>query len=293
MRKLGWTVLALFLTPLLSPLIGSAEAQTRNEMSQLKHELQALREEVETKNTMVKRMQQRLEALETKMQVEIQRPVEEKLKVLKEGMKTEMAAKAESPKLSGGQVFFKGGYARMDNPRSNSLLTAQDNPDDRNGFNVGAGLDLPLMTIFNSTLLGEIYVEYIQTQHTTGDASIAVEDNPKEPGKHLAEGRGLENILTVGIAPKFRFDNLGSIRPWLAPYRPWIIPVGLTFNVNTPVNKAITNISIGGVTGVGIERLFWNNRLSLGVDFRYYWGPDIPDENLKHLTTGGYLGINF
>lgn len=292
MHKLGWTVLALFLTPLLSPLIGSAEAQTRNEMSQLKHELQALREEVETKNTMVKRMQQRLEALETKMQVEIQRPVEEKLKVLKEGMKTEMAAKAESPKLSGGQVFFKGGYTRMDNPRSNSLLTAQDNPDDRNGFNVGAGLDLPLMTIFNSTLLGEIYVEYIQTQHTTGDSPAQVE-GPTDPGKHLAEGRGLENILTVGIAPKFRFDNLGSIRPWLAPYRPWIIPVGLTFNVNTPVNKAITNISIGGVTGVGIERLFWNNRLSLGVDFRYYWGPDIPDENLKHLTTGGYLGINF
>lgn len=292
MHKLGWTVLALFLTPLLSPLIGSAEAQTRNEMSQLKHELQALREEVETKNTMVKRMQQRLEALETKMQVEIQRPVEEKLKVLKEGMKAEMAAKAESPKLLGGQVFFKGGYARMDNPRSNSLLTAQDNPDDRNGFNVGAGLDLPLMTIFNSTLLGEIYVEYIQTQHTTGDSPAQVE-GPTDPGKHLAEGRGLENILTVGIAPKFRFDNLGAIRPWLAPYRPWIIPVGLTFNVNTPVNKAITNISIGGVTGVGIERLFWNNRLSLGVDFRYYWGPDIPDENLKHLTTGGYLGINF
>lgn len=290
MRKLGWTVLALFLTPLLSPLIGSAEAQTRNEMSQLKKELQALREEVETKNTMVKRMQQRLEALETKMQVEIQRPVEEKLKVLKEEMKTEMAAKAEFPKLSGGQVFFKGGYARMDQPRSNSLLTAQDDPNDRNGFNVGGGLDLPLMGIFNSTLLGEIYVEYIQTQHTTGDSSAKVET---PPNKALAEGRGLENILTVGIAPKFRFDNLGSIRPWLAPYRPWIIPVGLTFNVNTPVNKAITNISIGGVTGVGVERLFWNNRLSLGVDFRYYWGPDIPDENLKHLTTGGYLGINF
>lgn len=290
MRKLGWTVLALFLTLLLSPWIGSAEAQTRNEMSQLKHELQALREEVETKNDMVKRMQQRLEALETKMQVEIQRPAEEKLKVLKEEIKTEMAAKAESPKLSGGQVFFKGGYARMDQPRSNSLLTAQDDRNDRNGFNVGGGLDLPLMTIFNSTLLGEIYVEYIQTQHTTGDSKATVET---PPNKALAEGRGLENILTVGIAPKFRFDNLGSIRPWLAPYRPWIIPVGLTFNVNTPVNKAITNISIGGVSGIGVERLFWNNRLSLGIDARYYWGPDIPDENLKHFTTGGYLGINF
>ncbi|WP_337287201.1 hypothetical protein [Candidatus Methylomirabilis sp.] len=290
MRKAGWTVFALLLTPLLSSFIGHAEAQTRSELNQLKQEMQALREEVQTKNDMIKRMQQRLEALETKMQAEVPRPVEEKMTALKQEMKTEMAAKAETSRLSGGQVFFKGGYTRMDSPRSNSLLTAQDDSDDRNGFNVGAGLDLPLMTIFNSTLLGEIYVEYIQTQHTTGDSDAKVET---PPDKALAEGRGLENILTVGIAPKFRFDNLGSIRPWLAPYRPWIIPVGLTFNVNTPVNKAITNISVGGVTGVGIERLFWNNRLSLGVDFRYYWGPDIPDENLKHLTTGGYVGINF
>lgn len=290
MSKAGWTALALLLTPLLSLLIGNAEAQTRSEMSQLKHELQALREEVETKNDMIKRMQQRLEALETKMQVEIQRPVEEKLTVMKEEMKTELAASAESSKLLGGQVFFKGGYVRMNQPRRNSLLTVQDDPNDRNGFQVGAGLDLPLMKLFTSTLLGEIYVEYLQTQHTTGDSSAKVET---PPNKALAEGRGLENILTVGIAPKFRFDNLGSIQPWLAPYRPWIIPAGLTFNVNTPVNKAITNISIGGVTGVGVERLFWNNRLSLGVDFRYYWGPDIPDENLKRFTTGGYVGINF
>jgi hypothetical protein len=79
----------------------------------------------------------------------------------------------------------------------------------------------------------------------------------------------------------------------LSLIRPWIIPIGLTFNVNTPVNKAITNISVGGTSGIGVERMFWNNRLSLGVDFRYYWGPDIPDENLAHFTTGGYVGINF
>lgn len=292
MRKVGWTVLALFLMPLLSSLVGNAEGQTRNEMSQLKRELQALREEVETKNEIVKRLQQRLDALETKMQVEIQRPVEEKLTALKEEMKTEIAAKAESSRLSGGQVFFKGGFVRMDHPRSNSLLTAQSDSGDKDGWQVGGGLDLPLTTIFNSTLLGEIYVEYIQTQKTKGDSPAQVE-GPTAPDKHLAEKRGLENILTVGIAPKFRFDNLGSIRPWLAPYRPWIIPVGLTFNVNTPVNKAITNISVGGVSGFGAERLFWNNRVSLGVDFRYYWGPDIPDENLRHFTTGGYVGINF
>src|SRR5574337_560398 len=148
MSKAGWTALALLLTPLLSPLIGNAEAQTRSEMSQLKHELQALREEVETKNDMIKRMQQRLEALETKMQVEIQRPAEEKLTAMKEEMNTELAASAESSKLLGGQVFFKGGYVRMNQPRRNSLLTVQDDPNDRNGFQVGAGLDLPLMKLF-------------------------------------------------------------------------------------------------------------------------------------------------
>lgn len=250
-----------------------------------------LREEVQTKNNMINRMQQRLEALETKIQAEVPRPVEEKMTALKEEMKTELAARATGSGLSGGQVFFKGGFVRMDHPRSNSLLTAQSDSGDKDGWQVGGGVDLPIMTIFNSTLLGEIYVEYIQTQKTKGDSPAEVE--PGAPGKKLAEKRGLENILTVGIAPKIRFDNLGSIRPWLAPYRPWIMPVGLTFNVNTPVNKAITNISVGGVSGFGAERLFWNNRVSLGVDFRYYWGPDIPDENLRHFTTGGYVGLNF
>lgn len=283
--KVGLTVLAVFLAPWLSPLVGNAGAETLEEVRQLRRELQALREEVQTKNDMIKRFQGRLDTIETKLQAEIRRPVEEKVTAIKEEMKTEIAAmqQAEAGRLMGGQVFFKGGYVRLDDPRRNSLLTVQDDANDKNGFQVGAGLDLPLMQVFNTTLLGEIYVEYIQTQHTTGAA----------PG--IAEKRGLENILTVGVAPKFRLDTLGSLTetPWLAPYRPWIIPVGLTFNVNTPVNKAITNISLGGITGVGVERLFWNNRLSLGVDFRYYWGPDIPDDNLRRFTTGGYLGINF
>ena len=294
MHKVGWAVLGLCLTPLLSPSIGSAEGPTRSELSQLKQELQTLREEVQTKNEMVKRMQQRLDAIETKMQVEIQRPVEEKLTAFKEEMKTEMAAKAEAPKLLGGQVFFKGGYLRMDSARSNSLLTFQDDPNKKGGWQVGGGLDLPLLKIFNNPLLGEIMVEYVQSQHTTGVGKAATAVDPQgQPGIIVAEKRGLENILTVAIAPKYRIDTLGSIWPSLASIRPWIIPVGLTFNVNTPVSKAVTNISVGGTTGVGVERLFWNNQLSLGVDFRYYWGPDIPDERLSHFTTGGYVGINF
>jgi len=295
-NKRGWTLLALsLLMPVFSLFIGNAEAQTRSELNALKQELQALREEVQTKNNMIQRMQDRLEALETKMQAERQRPTDEKLTALKEEMKTEIAARveAESSKPKGGQVFFKGGYMRYEDPRRNSLLTKQDDPNDKGGYQVGAGLDLPLMTLFGNTLLGEILVEYKQSQKTTGDASIAVEDNPEQPGKKLAEDKGFENIFTVAVSPKYRFDNLGSIRPWLASYRAWIIPVGLTFNVNTPVNKAITNISVGGTSGIGVERMFWNNRVSLGVDFRYYWGPDIPDENLAHFTTGGYLGINF
>jgi hypothetical protein len=288
--KAGWTIFALLLTPMFSLFIGNAEGQTRSELSQLKQELRALREEVETKNDMIKRMQQRLDALETKIQVEVPRPVEQKMTALKEEMKTEMTAKAVSSNLSGGQVFFKGGYLRMDSPRRNSLLTIQDDPDRKGGWQVGGGVDLPVMKIFDNTLLGEIMVEYVQSQKTTGDSSATVET---APGKQLAVGRGLENILTVAIAPKYRIDTLGSIWPSLASIRPWIIPVGLTFNVNTPVSRAVTNISVGGTTGAGVERLFWNNRVSLGVDFRYYWGPDIPDERLSHFTTGGYVGINF
>ena len=293
--KAGWTIFALLLlTPLFSLFTGNAEGQTRTELNQLKRELQVLREEAQTKNDMIKRMQERLDALETKIQAEVPRPVEEKMTALKEEMKTELTAKAEASKLSGGQVFFKGGYLRMDSPRRNSLLTFQDDPNKKGGWQVGGGLDLPLLKIFNNPLLGEIMVEYVQSQHTTGVGKAATAVDPQgQPGIIVAEKRGLENILTVAIAPKYRIDTLGSIWPSLALIRPWIIPVGLTFNVNTPVSKAVTNISVGGVTGAGVERLFWNNRVSLGVDFRYYWGPDIPDERLSHFTTGGYVGINF
>jgi hypothetical protein len=226
------------------------------------------------------------------MQAEVPRRVEEKMTALKQELKTEMAAQAAVPKMMGGQVFFKGGYMRFEDSRRNSTLTTQDDPNDKEGYQVGAGLDLPLMTLFGNTLLGEILVEYKQSQKTTGDSSAKVE-GPTAPDKKLAEGRGFENIFTVAVAPKYRFDNLGSTWPSLSLIRPWIIPIGLTFNVNTPVNQAITNISVGGTSGFGVERLFWNNKLSLGVDFRYYWGPDIPDENLANFTTGGYLGINF
>lgn len=169
----------------------------------------------------------------------------------------------------------------MDSARRNSMLTIQDDRTDRDGWQVGAGLDLPVMKIFDNPLLGQIMVEYGQTQKTTGAAPP------------ISEGRGLENMLTLVIAPKYRIDTLGSRWPSLAAIRPWIIPVGLTFDVNTPVNKALTNISIGGTTGVGIERLFLDNRLSVGVDFRYYWGPDIPDERLSRFTSGAYVGLNF
>jgi hypothetical protein len=229
---------------------------------------------------MILRMQERLDALEHTMRSEVQRPTEEQLTALKQELRTEMTAKAED-RLWGGQVFFKGGYFRMDSPRRNSMLTIQDDRTDRAGWQVGAGLDLPLMRIFDNLLLGEIMVEYGQTQKTTGAAPP------------LAEKRGLENMLTLVIAPKYRIDTLGSRWPALASIRPWIIPVGLTFDVNTPVNKAVTNVSVGGTTGIGLERLFWHNRLSAGVDFRYYWGPDIPDERLSRFTTGGYVGVNF
>lgn len=280
MNNAGWTMLALSVTILLSPLSGYAEEQSGNDMSRLKRDLQLLREETETKNAMMTRLQERLDALEHTMRSDIRRPAEEQLITLKQELRTEMVAKAED-RLWGGQVFFKGGHFRMDSPRRNSMLTTQDDPHDRDGWQVGAGVDLPVMKLFGNPLLGQIMVEYGQTQKTTGAAPP------------LAEKRGLENTLTLIIAPKYRIDTLGSRWPALASIRPWIIPVGLTFDVNTPVNTALTNVSVGGTTGVGAERLFWGNRLSAGVDFRYYWGPDIPDERLSRFTTGGYVGINF
>lgn len=100
-RIMSWTVLGLTVTMLLAPLSGHAEEQNSNDITRLRHELQVLRKEAETKHMVIARMQERLDALEHRMRAEVQRPTQETLVDLMPALRTERTAQATN-RLWGG-----------------------------------------------------------------------------------------------------------------------------------------------------------------------------------------------
>lgn len=327
----GKRLFVFCLTAMLIPTAGNAVDKNQDDVTQLRRELDALRQNLETKNEVIKMLTQGMESLEKRIRQTEARSKAEEERVVEVRKELEQAAtKKELEQVAtggawetnfftekpdhfwGGQVWFNGGYMRLENARTDSALVVPSGSDDVNGWNVGTGFNLPLMKLFKNaayggSLLGEVWINYAETHKTkgilealgnpgivvdvTGDGAGDTAVNPKNLG--LAQGTGLENVFTVAVAPKYRFDYLGNLSPALANVRPWIIPAGITFQVNTPVDQAITNIAPSGVSGVGAEYLLFDGRISVGADARYYWGPDIPDTDLDRWTLGGYVGVNF
>lgn len=196
----------------------------------------------------------------------------------------------------GNQVFFKGGWAFLSDDRGGEVFTDAVNAtgaglnDDKSGWNVGAGVDLHLLKDpwFGNSLLGEIMLEYklfsrekvLQTASAL-DAVLLGEGGVKP----VTTSKVAVSVLTVLVAPKYAID-LGAVRPW-------IIPVGLAFQVNSPPSDDTTYLDVGAHFGVGVDYRL-TDQLSLGVDFRYNINAN--HVNVKESdfgTSSVYVGINF
>ncbi len=143
----------------------------------------------------------------------------------------------------------------------------------------GGALDVPLMKDpwMKNTLLGQISVDF---SGMDGRTSFALGN------------RGKQSMLKIAISPKYRIDTLGQISPSLRNIRPYIIPIGIAFLLNTPPSNAATYATIGGTTGVGIEYVW--KRFSLGLAFSYnFFSEDRITVKTNHLSVGPYLGINY
>ncbi len=186
------------------------------------------------------------------------------------------------------QVFFRGGFASLKNARGGEVFTdaggATTLNGGKHGFAVGAGLDIALMKLnaesdFATTLLGEIFAEYSRFSRNT----------VTQPTSVLLGGTATSNIavseLNVVVAPKARFDSLGMVRPF-------VIPVGLAFLVNSPPSNDTTYLDVGLHFGVGADIQFMD-QLSLGVDFRYTHGFENSGTETSYYSVGSYAGINF
>jgi len=175
--------------------------------------------------------------------------------------------------LWGGQVSFRGGYTHLDSTEQSPLFSGSGTG--RDGWMVGAALDIPLMKdpFFNNTLLGEISMDFSGINGRTtrllgaGDA-------------------GRQALYKIAVSPKYRIDTWGNIRPW-------IIPIGLTFLVNSPPSESTAYLTVGGTTGFGVEYVL-AERFSLGAAFSYnFYSESLNRANTNHLSVGPYVGINF
>ena len=199
----------------------------------------------------------------------------------------------------GNQVFFRGGAAFATNDRANEVFTdvfgtfgtgaTQDDSD--SGYYVGAGVELLLSKdvwgmMSGVSVLGEIGLEFKrfgsnevpQAVPSTARAAFGLEDPITTDEVQIT-------MLTVNVAPKLKFRE-GS------RFRPWIIPVGLDFNVISPPSDNSTVLDIGAQFGVGFEYRVWK-AFNVGVDGRFHLASGQTNTVNDFGTIGAYVGIAF
>lgn len=190
----------------------------------------------------------------------------------------------------GGQVFYKYGTSSLKDDRGGQAFTdtygLSGKNDDDSGTAIGAGLDIPLTKLFGNTLLGEVMVEYAKfsDKNVLQTASVVKDEALAENGSLYETSNVTVSELNVVVAPKYRIE-LGKIRPW-------VIPAGLAFMVNSPPSDDATYLDIGYHYGIGVEYML-TNLLSLGADYRNTIASGEPNIKATYSTLGAYIGINF
>lgn len=187
----------------------------------------------------------------------------------------------------GGQVFFRGGGGFLtEGNRGGGFYTDAGGDAGLNngtsGFSMGFGLDIPLMKDpwLGNTVLGEILIDYAQFSDKTVRQTTSLVVGPP-----TLSAVAVSELAIVG-APKYRFEGYGRLRPW-------VIPVGMAFFVNSPPTNDSTYLDVGLHFGTGIEYMLTEN-LSIGADWRYNLNVNFTNSPAgDFMTTGVYLGFNF
>lgn len=94
------------------------------------------------------------------------------------------------------------------------------------------------------------------------------------------------NMVRVNASPKIKFMHGSKLRPW-------IIPVGLDFNIISPPSDAVTVLNTGMQFGAGVDYELFRGIVA-GLDGRYHWTPDDVDGvETDGFTLGGSVGFQF
>jgi opacity protein-like surface antigen len=187
----------------------------------------------------------------------------------------------------GGQVFYHYGKSSLTNARNNQVFTDTAGNsglvnDSKDGWNIGAGLDLPLMKAFGpGDVLGQVMVDY--AHHSKKEVV--------QTTSALLGGSNRSQVtvstLNVLIAPKYRLDGLVG-----GKLIPWVIPMGLSFLVNSPPSNNTTYLDVGYHAGIGAEYKVIE-ALSAGLAYRTTIASKDNDVDSSYSTMDLYLGVNF
>jgi outer membrane protein W len=204
----------------------------------------------------------------------------------------DVKSKPVEKKSKDNMLYFRGGYSGNDqsmaattnkiNGSLGDIATGQDGGT--GGWNFGAGMDMSLSDdmfgmVSKTELLGELDLNYVDLG--TFNSSILGAD---ASGTSTAT----QSMLRISASPKIKFMK-GS------KFRPWVIPVGFTFNIISPPSQAntITHLKPGMNFGTGMDYNIWKS-LYVGADVRYYLATSSLDgTNVNGLTAGGQLGFGF
>jgi hypothetical protein len=227
-----------------------------------------------------------LEVEASELALEVEAAVEAKW-----AAEAEAEAAAEADKwttLKRNQVFFRGAYTRLSSNRGREVFTdtggADGLNDDKGGFSIAAGLNLALTDpadMKGLVLLGEIFVEYSRfskKQVVQATSFLVTGNTTANSDVHVAE-------LNVTIAPMLRYDGWKVVRPFF-------IPIGLAFLVNSPPSNDSTYLDVGLHWALGFDFALCD-LISLGVDVRYTYAFNQSNTNNSYLSTGGYAAVNF
>lgn len=188
------------------------------------------------------------------------------------------------PKQLGGQIFFRGGGSSLNQSRAGDVYVdagaAQGLRNDGTaGYSFGFGFHLPLFKdpLLGNTVLGEVLMDYSRFSNaavvTTTSALL---------GRPTVDTVPVTQLVVAG-SPKYRFDGLDRLRPW-------VIPVGMAMIVNSPPTDKSAYLDIGIQFGGGADYRLTES-LSLGVDLRYFYNLTRPSGGW--LVYGAYIGFDF
>ncbi len=198
--------------------------------------------------------------------------------------------------IKGNRVFFRGGWANLNEDRSNGAFTDMLNVpaalglgstvnNDDSGWYFGGGFDFLLSPdtfglLPGTWALAELSVEF----RNLGDEEVHLIGPVAEclllneigaggvPGALNCTGiTGNEEMtmLTVSASPKLKFRAGHRLRPW-------IIPAGFDVNVISPPSDSTNYLDVGIQFAAGLDYELLPG-ITLGADVRYHWAADLTD----------------